>query len=135
MTIISDGYASTFHKAYLPNKPSSRSKSWALELIDAQLPRPYYGHVILSEAPPVILYQISQRETRIFMDVPTALPSASPATGGIKGHMLNVVLPELPPGCQQSFREAVSRGRFRSMPNSFLHRFRKCRGSCLSAMS
>jgi squalene monooxygenase len=34
--------------------------------------------------------------------------------------MLNVVLPSLPSGCQDSFREAVARGKFRSMSNSFL---------------
>lgn len=54
------------------------------------------------------------------MDVPTGLWSASPASGGIKAHMLNVVLRELPSDCQNSFREAVARGKFRSMPNSFL---------------
>ena len=48
------------------------------------------------------------------MDIPTSLP------GGIKAHMFNVVLPELPPGCQNSFCEAVARGKFQSMPNSFL---------------
>lgn len=89
-------------------------------MIDAELPEPYYGHVFLSDAPPILVYQISARQTRIFMDVPTGLPSASPASGGIKAHMLNVVLPELPPGCQDSFREAVAKGKFRSMPNSFL---------------
>lgn len=117
---MSDGYASAFRKTCLPNKPSSKSKFWALELIDAKLPEPYYGHVFLSDAPPILVYQISPRLTRIFMDVPTGLPSASSSAGGIKAHMLNVVLPELPGSCQNSFREAVARGRFRSMPNSFL---------------
>lgn len=36
--------------------------------------------------------------------------------------MLNVVvLPKIPTGCQNRFREAVARGKFRSIPNSFLH--------------
>ncbi|GIJ91900.1 squalene epoxidase [Aspergillus pseudoviridinutans] len=120
LTIVCDGYASTFRKGYLPNKHSSQSKFWALELIDAKLPEPYYGHVFLSDAPPILVYQISPRQTRIFMDVPTGLPSASPGAGGIKSHMLSVVLPRLRPGCQNSFRDAVARGKFRSMPNSFL---------------
>ncbi|GFF29569.1 squalene monooxygenase [Aspergillus udagawae] len=120
LTIVCDGYASTFRKKYLPHKPSSQSKFWALELINAKLPEPYYGHVFLSDDPPILVYQISPRQTRIFLDVPTGLPSASPASGGIKAHMLNVVLPRLPSGCQNSFREAVARGKFKSMPNSFL---------------
>ncbi|KAI1924829.1 Squalene epoxidase [Ophidiomyces ophidiicola] len=120
VTLIADGFASEFRKIYLPNKPSVRSKFWGLELIDADLPRPYHGHVILSNAPPILLYQIGTHETRILIDVPEGLPSAQPSAGGIKSHMLNVVLPELPAGCQQSFRDAVARGRLRSMPNSFL---------------
>ncbi|KAL0930692.1 squalene epoxidase [Colletotrichum truncatum] len=120
LTLVADGYASTFRKSYLPNKPASRSKFWALELLEAELPTPYFGHVILSNAPPILLYQISPRQTRIFMDIPTGLPSAKPSAGGIKAHMLNVVLPELPEGCQNSFKQAVAGGKFRSMPNSFL---------------
>lgn len=54
------------------------------------------------------------------MDILTGLPSAIPVLGGIKAHMLNVVLPELPPSCQNSFHEAVARGKFQSMPKSFL---------------
>ena len=102
-------------------------------MIDAKLPEPYYGHVFLSDAPPILVYQISPRQTRIFMDVPTGLPSASPAAGGIKAHMLDVVLPSLPSGCQDSFREAVARGKFRSMPNSFLPRRNKRFPACYSS--
>ncbi|GFF28685.1 squalene monooxygenase [Aspergillus udagawae] len=120
LTIGCDGYASKFRKKYLPHKPSSQSKFWALELINAKLPEPYYGHVFLSDDPPILVYQISPRQTRIFLDVPTGLPSASPASGGIKAHMLNVFLPRLPSGCQNSFRQAVARGKFKSMPNSIL---------------
>ncbi|GFF56609.1 probable squalene monooxygenase [Aspergillus lentulus] len=94
LTIICDGYASTFRKGYVPNKPSSQSKFWALEMIDAKLPEPYHGHVFLSDAPPILVYQISPRQTRIFMDVPTGLPSASPAAGGIKAHMLDGQVPK-----------------------------------------
>ncbi|KAF9895008.1 Squalene epoxidase [Aspergillus nanangensis] len=120
LTLICDGVFSGFRKDFLPYKPSSRSKFFALELLDAELPRPQYGHVLLSNAPPILIYQIGPRTTRIFMDVPEDLPSASPAVGGVKSHMLKVVLPELPPGCRPSFEHAVAHGKLRSMPNSFL---------------
>lgn len=120
LVLISDGYASTFRKRFLPNKPSIRSKFWALKLEHAELPCSNYGHVVLSNHPPILLYKIDDTTTRIFIDVPTGLPSASPKAGGIRAHMLNVVLPVLPPRCQQSFREAVDRGKFLSMPNCYL---------------
>lgn len=45
-------------------------------------------------------------------------PSA--ASGGVRGHLTNVVLPDMPECIQPSFREALKVDRFPSMPNSFL---------------
>lgn len=97
-----------------------RSRFYGLELIDAELPMPNHGHVILSDAPPILIYQIGTHETRILIDVPENLPSASVKQGGVKNHLLNVALPALPKSVQPSFRQAIETGKLRSMPNSFL---------------
>ena len=120
VTLIADGYASKFRKEYIPHQPQVRSKFWGLEMIDAVLPMPNHGHVILTDAPPILIYQIGTHETRILIDVPENLPSAAPKNGGIKNHMLNVALPRLPACVQPAFRKAVEAGKLRSMPNSFL---------------
>ncbi|KAJ9639394.1 Squalene epoxidase [Coniosporium tulheliwenetii] len=120
LTIICDGYASKFRKVHIPHTPIVRSKFFGLELIDADLPMPNHGHVILGDGPPVLLYQIGTHETRALIDVPEGLPSASVANGGVKGHLKNVVLPSLPKCVQPSFKEALESGSLRSMPNSFL---------------
>lgn len=120
LTICADGYASKFRKEYLPYTPEVRSKFWGLELIDADLPCPNHGHVILYNGPPILIYQIGTHETRILIDVPENLPSASPKNGGVKNHMLNVALPNLPASVQPSFKRALEEGKLRSMPNSFL---------------
>lgn len=91
-----------------------------MELIDADLPRPQHGHVILGDGAPVLLYQIGTHETRALVDVPENLPSANVANGGAKGHLRKVVLPSLPKSVQPSFAAALDRGQLRSMPNSFL---------------
>ena len=39
LTVIADGYASRFRKEYISRAPTSKSKFWGLELIDADLPR------------------------------------------------------------------------------------------------
>ena len=119
-TIIADGYASKFRKTYSPHAPTTKSKFWALELIDCPLPRSKHGHVCLSDAAPVLLYQIGTHETRALIDVPDNTPTASLANGGIKSHLEKVVLPSLPPKVQPSFSDALERGHLRSMPNSFL---------------
>lgn len=120
LTVVADGYASKFRKDHLPYTPSVRSRFYGLELIDVELPMPCYGHVLLSDNPPILLYQIGTHETRILVDIPDKLSSASPEKGGFKAHLGNVVLPSLPPAVQPAFRVALEKGRVRSMPNSFL---------------
>jgi len=120
LTIISDGYASKFRKQFSDRQPVVKSKFWALELIDADLPLPNHGHVILGDGSPVLLYQIGTHETRALVDVPDNTASASTANGGVKGHLRNVVLPSLPANVRPSFELALERDRLRSMPNSWL---------------
>ena len=120
LTVIADGYASKFRKQHHPRAVTIKSKFWGIELIDAELPLPLHGHVILGEGAPILLYQIGTHETRALIDVPTNLPSASPAAGGIQNHLRTQVLPSLPKGIQSSFSTALDKGKLRSMPNSFL---------------
>lgn len=120
LTIIADGYASKFRKEYISQQPVSKSKFWGLELVDADLPLPLHGHVVLGEGAPVLLYQIGTHETRCLVDVPEGTQSANVANGGIKGHLKNVVLPSLPKCVQSSFEAALENGKLKSMPNSFL---------------
>ena len=120
LTIMADGCMSKFRREFINKAPVAKSKFWGMELIDAQLPNQHHGCVVLSENAPVLLYQIGTRETRVLVDVPDSLPSASVANGGIKGHLRNVVLPTLPASIQPSFTAALDRGHLRSMPNSWL---------------
>ncbi|XHG00203.1 Squalene epoxidase, variant 2 [Aspergillus wentii] len=120
LTVVADGYASKFRKEHHSYTPKVRSRFWGLELIDAKLPKPNYGHVLVSDNPPVLMYQIGTHETRILIDIPENLPSASVKNGGVKSHLRNVVLPSLPESVQPSFLDALENGSLRSMPNSFL---------------
>ncbi|KAL4778531.1 squalene epoxidase-domain-containing protein [Aspergillus varians] len=121
LTVVADGYASKFRKQYHPHTPKVKSKFWGLELIDAELPQPHFGHVLLNpDNPPILIYQIGTHETRILCDIPENLPSATVKNGGVKGHLRNVVLPSLPKCVQPSFAAALDKNQLRSMPNSFL---------------
>ncbi|KAF2481688.1 ERG1 squalene epoxidase [Neohortaea acidophila] len=120
LTIVADGYASKFRNEFRNDAPVSKSKFWALELIDVELPMPCHGHVVLGDGAPVLLYQIGTHETRALIDVPENLPSASVKNGGLKGHLRNVVLPTLPAKVKPAFEAAIDRDRLKSMPNSWL---------------
>ncbi|TEA11020.1 Squalene monooxygenase [Colletotrichum sidae] len=121
LTIIADGYASKFRKDCLPQAPVVKSKFYALELIDAPMPSPGFGHVVIGKAFPVLLYQIGTHETRALIDVPANIPEASPAAGGVRGYIRNCVMPTLPPEMRPCFEAALADGKIpRSMPNSYL---------------
>ncbi|KAJ5146034.1 uncharacterized protein N7515_000598 [Penicillium bovifimosum] len=120
LTVAADGYNSEFRKQHHQYSPKRRSKFYGLELIDAKLPEPNTGHVLLSENPPVLMYQIGTHETRILIDIPDNLPLASVKNGGVKGYLRNTILPQIPEGARQSFSDALEQGQLRSMPNSFL---------------
>lgn len=120
LTVLADGYASKFRKQYISRAVVSKSRFWGLELIDAVLPKPLHGHVVLGDGAPVLLYQIGSRETRALVDVPEGLDTASTKNGGAKRHLREVVLPSLPECVKPSFERALDEGKLRSMPNSFL---------------
>lgn len=119
-TVIADGYDSKFRKGHHQHTPKRRSKFYGLEMIDAPLPSPCYGHVLLSDIPPVLIYQIGTHETRILIDIPDNFPPASVKNGGVKGYLRNIVSPSLPKDVQPSFLAALEKDKLRSMPNSFL---------------
>jgi squalene monooxygenase len=122
LNIIADGYASKFRKEYIGRAPVVRSKFYALELIDCELPHAGYGHVVIGGKTLCLLYQIGTHETRALVNVPEKLPEASPAAGGVRGYLSKVVLPQLPPSIQPSFRAALEKDDRipASMPNSWL---------------
>ena len=121
LTIIADGYASKFRKQYIHKAPIVKSKFYALELIDCPMPAPNHGIVVLSDASPILLYQIGTHETRCLIDIPENLPAAAPSVGGARNYIKNVVLPSLPKQVQPCFEKALEDGKIpRSMPNSWL---------------
>lgn len=92
LILIIDGSSSKFRRIVLPKAtPIVRSNFVALILKDAPLPAPGRGHVFLAndansgmpKAPndlggPVLVYQLSEHDTRMLVDVPGAkLPSIS----------------------------------------------------------
>jgi squalene monooxygenase len=122
LTVVADGYASIFRKEYLMNTPMVRSKFYALELLNADLPQPGYGHVILGSSSPVLCYQIGSNETRALVDVPINCPGATPAKGGVRGYIANEIIPGLPASVQPAFKAALARDNRipKSMPNNWL---------------
>ncbi|KAF8952583.1 Squalene epoxidase [Podila verticillata] len=118
LTVIADGCFSKFRKQFIQKPVETTSHFVGFVLKDVQLPFPNHGHVILATPSPILMYQISTRDTRILVDVPGKLPSAS--SGALRSYLEKVVCPQLPATVQESFMTALETERLRSMPNSFL---------------
>ncbi len=121
LTIIADGYASKFRKDITGQTPVVRSRFYALELIDCPFPPAGYGHVVIGDTFPILMYQIGTHETRALIAVPDKLPAAAPENGGVRGYIKNFVVPALPEGVRPSVLAALADGKIpKSMPNSYL---------------
>ncbi|KAH7911826.1 squalene epoxidase-domain-containing protein [Hygrophoropsis aurantiaca] len=118
LTIIADGCFSNFRSAVLGSSlrpTATRSYFAGLILKDAKLPIPQHGTVALVKGQgPVLIYQISEGDTRMLVDVKQPVPS------DLKGHILTNVVPSLPPSLHAPIRTALDANRLRRMPNSFL---------------
>lgn len=119
LTFVADGCFSNFRREFLKKPVQVRSNFVGLVLKDARLPAPNHGHVVLANNTPVLLYQISQHDTRILVDVPGKLPSVG--TGQLHEYLRTTVLPDLPESLREPFETALnSPDRLKTMPNSFL---------------
>jgi squalene monooxygenase len=79
LVIVADGCFSNFRNTVLAKsacKPKTYSHTIASVLKDAVLPVPKYGTIVLPPGlGPVALYPLTERETRIWVDVQGTLPS------------------------------------------------------------
>ncbi|KAF9427295.1 Squalene epoxidase [Podila epigama] len=125
IVVVADGCFSKFRKQFIPKSVKTPSHFVGLIIENTKLPFPHHGHVILATPSPILMYQISETETRVLIDIPgTKLPSAS--SGALRAYLESSVCPQLPSQVQSDFlktlqEDAASNGRrIRSMPNSFL---------------
>ncbi|KAF5379447.1 hypothetical protein D9615_006574 [Tricholomella constricta] len=118
LVVIADGCFSNFRTAVMGSagaKSTTSSHFVGAVLEDARLPIPNHGTVALIKGfGPVLLYQISERDTRMLVDVKTPLPS------DLKAHILTNIVPQLPSALHLPIQIALDRDRIRRMPNSFL---------------
>jgi len=122
LTVVADGLWSGLRKKVVKPHETIKASSFVGVLVqhphmEAPVPHRHYGHVILAQPSPILIYQISPTETRILVDIHGKLPSA--ATGELKKY-LEGVASQLPPVFRQGFLEALERGGIKSMPNRSL---------------
>lgn len=119
LVVACDGVNSKFRRQVVEGKPKAESSFVGLVLDHCELPQPDRGHVILVDPSPILAYPISSTETRILVDIPHPLPSAS--NGDLERYMRDFVCPQLPEKMRPSLLSALETKQLRSMPCSRLH--------------
>ena len=118
-----DGIYSKFRKELSKDYiPSIGSYFIGLDLVDANLPAKYHGHVILGNHAPVLIYQISPHHSRILCAYRS---NTLPKRNDVLNYLSNEVLPNLPneikPCFQKSYEESFDGSNiYKAMPNQFL---------------
>lgn len=120
VTFACDGIYSKFRKVHAQdNVPEVGSYFVGLALEHAKLPSPNRGHVILGDHAPVLVYQVSDDETRMLCAYRLTKPP-SQANNAFASYLLDEVKPNLPAELHESFEAAVALKKFRAMPNQYL---------------
>lgn len=120
VTFACDGIYSKFRKEHSKNNvPDVGSYFVGLQLTDAKLPAPHYGHVILGDHAPVLIYQTNQKETRVLCAYRSTKPPSA-ANDTFYNYLQDEVLPHLPEEVKPSFEVAMESRKFRPMPNQYL---------------
>ncbi|KAJ7770935.1 squalene epoxidase-domain-containing protein [Mycena maculata] len=115
LVVVADGCYSNFRSSVSAIKPTTKSHFVGAILEDAVLPIPNHGTVALIKGSgPVLLYQISEHDTRILIDVKQPIPA------DLKAHILANIAPLLPASVQLPVKIALEKDRLRRMPNSYL---------------
>lgn len=120
VTFACDGIYSKFRREHAAdNVPVVGSYFVGLSLYDAKLPSPGKGHCVMGDHAPVLMYQVTEKETRVLCAYrSTKPPSAS--NNAFFDYLEKDVLPNLPESVVPSFRECLKLKKFRAMPNQYL---------------
>ncbi|KAF9565969.1 Squalene epoxidase [Mortierella alpina] len=118
LTVIADGCFSKFRKQFTEHPVATTSHAIGLIMKDVHLPLPNHSHIILASPSPIVIYQISLTETRIFISIPGKLPCAS--SGALRSYLEVIIQPQLPVTLRKQFSAALETERLRTMPISYL---------------
>ncbi|OMJ09759.1 Squalene monooxygenase, partial [Smittium culicis] len=121
LTIVADGIYSKFRTLNAPTKKPALKSHFVGFIINHPesnpLPCPRNGHVFLTGFTPILMYQVSDTETRVLVDVPgTKLPSQS--TGALRKY-IEAAGKSLPEATKEAYLKCLeSTKRLKVMTNS-----------------
>ena len=121
LTVLADGANSNIRSQFTSHRPNAQSRFWGLEMVDTDLPRQRYAYGVLGSGPPILMYQIGPRETRILIDIPDETRRQLDSNTSVRTYLRQRVLPIMPPSAvRPSLQKAIEEGNLRSVPNAWM---------------
>lgn len=112
LTVACDGCSSSLRRRASTAKAVEVYSNFHGLLLDMEdIPFPNHGHVVLTNATPVLFYPVSSSQVRCLVDISSAF------RGDVQDYMLSVVAPQVPSLFRVPFERAVLDGKARMMPN------------------
>ncbi|KAG2067350.1 SE-domain-containing protein [Suillus decipiens] len=118
LVILADGSLSKFRSAVLGQmqyEPVQKGYLAGVIVKDLKLPEPKYATmVVLKGAGPVVLYDLPNDEYRMLIEL------KDPPPADLKEHLVNEVVPQLPPVMRAPILAALETSRVRRVPHYYL---------------
>lgn len=115
LTIVSDGPLSRFRELY--SKSEKKVSGYFLGIILENCPLPYagYGHLVIGNHSPFVMYPVNSTEIRVLIDFPGVAPPK--INDDFKDQLMQDFYPHIPEQMKKAFLNAVEKGGFKMMPN------------------
>jgi squalene monooxygenase len=129
LTIIASGCLTTLRKQFTTVDSNNTAKHTISRFLgfvleDCDTPYENLANVFLTKDTPVLCYPIASRESRVLVDFSNE--KASLVSGDVvelKNYLINEIMPYFPEVSHPSFRKAIEKGKFQSMPNQSMTAF------------
>ncbi len=115
LTIVSDGPLSKFRDSL--SKAKIKVNGYFVGIILENCPLPYhgYGHLVIGNHPPFVMYPVNSNEIRILIDFPGEQPPK--INEQFKEQLVEVFHPVMPDQMKKAFLKAIEKSGFKMMPN------------------
>ncbi len=90
LTIVADGCFSKFRRHLVQEKPVTKSHFVGVILKNCPQALSNHAELVLTEASPVLVYQISSSSTRVLVDIRGKMPS------DVKSYLREITAPQMP---------------------------------------
>lgn len=114
LTVVADGLFSKFRSRMVKERAKTYSHFCGCVMMNCPQALDRHAELVLAKPNPILVYRISDDETRVLVDVRGDMPD------NLREYLLERIAPAMPDHLRGPFEDGVTHGRVRHMPCNFL---------------